>query len=164
MNIITSSINDITEEFEHFSNTLDGLDYVVPMESRIFGFIDDNKEIAKQDLDFIFHEKKLIGTLEKTSWEDLGKVIFQHLSYCNDHRLRKPGDFLPMVDIHKTIERSKLFWSIINEHVPLPPTKAYYYHPEEGCYLDEYVMWVLCIVLINEETQTGIFVYMGASD
>ncbi len=165
MEIIQSSIKDISEQFNTLKRLLAGLNYVVPVESFIFSFIDDSQEFTKQDLDLIFPKEKLIGTLEKTSWENLEKAIFLHLSYCNDHRLRKPeDDLLPMVDNDKATERAKIFWSIVGEHMSLPPTKAYFYHPEEGCYFDDYVMWVLCIVLVNEETKKGIFVYTAAWD
>ncbi len=164
MKVIRNSKSDILNKFEEFTDSICGCDYSVSIEACSFTHLGSGT-ITKEFINSLFPQYIMIGDIEKTNLNNFKELLLKNISYCgSDQGVIPPGKILNVIDQETAIERNNEFWSIVSNYLQLPPSEVFLYHPQKGGYFYDYVIWVLCFVLINEETKTGIFVCMSASD
>ncbi len=150
MKIVTNSIENLSEEFEHLQKSLEGANYCVSLEWKKFKF-DNDFYFDLECLKKLFPNEDVRGKIVLSNFDAAKKDVknaMSHFSY-------ESGMVAITSDENITTSRESCFWNILSHIFSLPPKIIYKHEPDFDSYFGPYIMWDFCYIFLNEKKTTS---------
>ncbi len=165
MKVLDGTVEDISNYFSEFEESLNDVDYVVTVYSRIFEYKDDEKVFNLKNLKNIFpQEESINGDIKNISWKSSHKEINKYLSYGTYlHGITEdPTSDFRIISDDELEKRKNVFWGIVKKYIEFPAEIVFKHIPIRPSYFGDFVLWGMCYIFLSKGK--GIVIYLEACD
>jgi hypothetical protein len=178
MKIVDGSVKNIDHLFEKLILDAGGANYSLDFEGRIFRYQEDSnftietlQRLYEGESRYLNYKEPLLidGPIDVTNFDLIKRKVYYYLTLASTGDPRGYEDLsnrsiLWSVKPEVAKQRFENVLGIINAHFTLPPTRCFEHKPENDSFFGGWDMWVFCYILLNENTQEGIFITGQAYD
>lgn len=147
MNIIKNSIHDFSAEFNNFSDTLEGCNYIVSFDAAFFRY-EKNDIFTMEDLRIIYpddHETRNVeGIMSLANYQEAKQKVRYGLRFVSENSLYILDNDEPLLK-----ERQRTYWAIIHKYFPHKPVTVFTHAPCINSYFGRYAMWYFVYIFLR---------------